>query len=553
MLRPSSALAAALAAALALAACASAPGEPGAPGRVASDGVAGWVPSVLADGDAAFLPDYSYAGYRWGDEPIPTPTAASGATVIRAADHGVEPDDGRDDTAGLRAAVAAADGVEGWAVVELPAGTVELRNLLFVERGRFVLRGAGSGAGGTVLSMPVPMADMDQPPLMERLNAYLIANDKKVKSGEYFTPYSWTGGILWTRAPEGTAPASNASIAGDLSGTRGTHTFTAELPNALRVGETVRLGWFNRDGPDSPVLQHLYGMADGLDGDRLWEKPDEPLVTQEVTVTAIDGATVTVHEPLLHDLRPEWSSALAPETRLEHVGIEGMRIVFPDVPYAGHHLEPGFNAIYLTDLRDGWVRDVTFVNADSGILSDHCANLTLADIRVHGRVGHYGVHIGKVERVLLTDFETTGWMEHPVSFNTGARQSVITRGRIVSPQLDQHRGANHTNLFDDLETAEPTDNLRLFGHGGAGYWGPTHGVANTFWNVRFAIARPDTVTAPLVLDGVKAAGAAHVVGLTANVPVEIDYPGAQVEGTNRPGIAVPSLYRHQLARRRAAR
>ena len=510
----------------------------------------GWTPDVLT---SRALPDYSYAGYRWGDEPIPTP-GASEATIIRATDHGVIADDGRDDTAGLRAAVATASRVDGWAVVQLPRGEVELRNLLFIERGEFVLRGAGSGDGGTVLSVPVPMAEMDQPQVMSDLNEYLIANDKTVKSGEYFTPYSWTGGIVWTRVPEGTEAASNAALAEVTGGRRGAQSFSVTNAASLEVGETVRLGWFSREGANSPVLKHIYGMESGLDGSRLWENPDEPLVTQEVTITGIDGRTVTVHEPLLHDLRPEWSAVLEKETRLEHVGIEGLRFQFPDAPYAGHHLEPGFNAIYLTDLRDGWVRDVAFENADSGILSDRCANLTLTGIEVHGRVGHYGIHLGDVERALLTDFETSGWMEHPVSFNTGARQSVITHGRIVSPQLDQHRGANHTNLYDDLQTVEPREEERVFEHGGAGYWGPTHGVANTFWNVRLIMEDAPESATPLVLDGIKASGegTAFVVGFTSNVPVQIDYPGAVVEGTNRPGLAVPSLYEYQLARRHDA-
>ncbi len=516
----------------------SAAGQPAAPQP------APWMPQRLADGT---LPDYSYAGYGWGEKALPMPSAV----VIRATDHGVVAGDGRDDTEALRRAVAAANAVEGWAVVELPAGEVELRNLLFIERGFFVLRGAGSGEGGTVLSIPVPMRDMDAPPVMRELDAYLRANSKKTPGGDYFTPYSWTGGVVWTRVPERTPLASNAPLAEHARGTRGAHTFTVERAGALRAGDVVRLAWFNREGPNSPLLRHLYGLTTGLDGARLWESPTVPLVTQEVTITAVQGQTVVVHEPLLHDLDPAWSAVLAPETRLENVGIEGLRIVFPDVPYVNHHLEPGYNALYLTDLRHGWVRDVAFVNADSGILSDRCANVTLTGIKVGGRTAHYGVHLGDVERVLLTDFETTVWAHHPVSFNTGARQSVIAHGRVASPQLDQHRGLNHTNLYDDLEVVEPSDSLRVFEHGGAGYWGPTHGVGNTFWNVRLRVEQPEAFRAPVVLGGVADSSRARIVGFQSNVPVEIRYPGATIEGTNTPGLAVPSLYDYQRRRRLA--
>ena len=31
-----------------------------------------WTPAVLADTSSVFLPDYSYAGYRWGEEELDT-------------------------------------------------------------------------------------------------------------------------------------------------------------------------------------------------------------------------------------------------------------------------------------------------------------------------------------------------------------------------------------------------------------------------------------------------------------------------------------------------
>lgn len=35
-----------------------------------------------------------------------------------------------------------------------------------------------------------------------------------------------------------------------------------------------------------------------------------PLTRQEVSVVSVDGDRVTVKEPLLHDLRPEWLPTL---------------------------------------------------------------------------------------------------------------------------------------------------------------------------------------------------------------------------------------------------
>ena len=47
----------------------------------------------------------------------------------------------------------------------------------------------------------------------------------------------------------------------------------------------------------------------------------------------------------------------------------------------------------------------------------------------------------------------------------------------------QHTSSNHQNLFDNIKVKLNEENFNLFKHGGAGYWKPTHGMFNTFWNV----------------------------------------------------------------------
>ncbi len=64
-------------------------------------------------------------------------------------------------------------------------------------------------------------------------------------------------------------------------------------------------------------------------GARHWESPQRALIFQDVTITALDGTTVTIKEPLLHDLRTDWHTALTKTELLAEVGIEGLRIEFP--------------------------------------------------------------------------------------------------------------------------------------------------------------------------------------------------------------------------------
>jgi hypothetical protein len=64
-----------------------------------------WAPAILSDETLAgtYLPDFSYAGYHWGEEPPPHPPPTLDVT-----DFGAAPDDGEDDTAAILKAVDAA-------------------------------------------------------------------------------------------------------------------------------------------------------------------------------------------------------------------------------------------------------------------------------------------------------------------------------------------------------------------------------------------------------------------------------------------------------------
>jgi hypothetical protein len=108
-------------------------------------------------------------------------------------------------------------------------------------------------------------------------------------------------------------------------------------------------------------------------------------------------------------------------------------------------------------------------------------------------------------------------------------------------------------LFDDLAVVEDRGKSNLFDHGGADYWGPTHGAFNTFWNIRIDFVGLADRSATMTLGGIDDAGPARIVGLVANAPLDFKYAGAYVEGTGRVGISVPSLYDHQLRARLVSR
>ena len=525
----------------------------------------GWTPVILTDPAVRaqhYLPDFSYAGYRWGEVPLPRH-----APTLQVTNFGAVPDDGQDDTDALKRAFAAAHAAPGPVVLKFPKGRFILTDILRIGRSDFVLQGSGSGRDGTVIYMPRPLSSLPLPPEQVELGEYLKANDKRQVEKErgidhLFSHYAWSGGFIWVNVPGGRAKRylpkydrPEPLLATATRGRRGEFALEVAEATKLRAGQLVRLNWFNREGENSSLIRHLYDNQPVKVGRRHWESPHTPLITQEATIVGVNGNTVILKQPLLHDLRPEWTPTVTEWKHLSEVGIEDIRFEFAYDEYYAHHLEKGFNAIYLSNLAHSWVRNVALINADSGILTDGAANVTIEDVRVAGRKCHYGVHCGDVYGLLARNLQVTAEVLHSLSYNTGSRASVYTHCTVTrAPALDQHSGANHQNLFDDITIFEDNPERTFIYPGGDDYWAPTHGAFSTFWNIQvnFLFPLPAGQTA-INIQGILNGASSRVVGLTANYPIELKWEfGPYLEGVNRAGIAVPSLYEHQLARRRAA-
>ncbi|MGO1072195.1 glycosyl hydrolase family 28-related protein [Lysobacter sp. CA199] len=514
------------------------------------------------------LPDFSYAGYGFGLAPLPRPAGR----LIDVRDYGAKADDEIDDSKALLKAFAAAHAAAGPVIVQLPPGRLILSEVLRIERGDFVLRGHGPGRGGSELYIPRPLRLVDRGHDLDELRAYLDKYDKRQVEPERnidlrFSEYSWSGGFVWIQKPgtrpaaylpEHDPPSAASRLAWVRSGQRGQRQLRVDSTRQLAVGAVVQLRWFNRDGKNGALLKALYGDTELEIGSHHWTFPDRPLVRQSTRIVAIDGDTVTVADPLLHDAGGALRADLGAWEHLREVGIEDLAIAFPAGTSFGHHLEQGYNAIYLTSVFDGWVRDVRIANSDSGILTGNSASVTIADVTTEGeRAAHYAVHIGNVHNVLVSDLRVLNPVVHPLSINTQASKSVFLRAQVFGePAIDQHAGANHQNLFDQLSLhvrARRDDKgawYPLWNGSGAGYWEPGHGRFNTHWNLRVQVEAGATAEETVRLVGGAEGPDARVVGVAGNRRFQVDYfPRPYLEGVNTT-LAVPSLYQYQLQRRR---
>lgn len=528
------------------------------------------LPKILTSektSDENYLPDYSFAGYHNGEVEIPN----SEGKIVLATDYGVVSNDGLDDSKALMKALEATKEMKGKVVLQLPPGKLILSDILYIERSNFVLRGEGTGKGGTEIYCPRPMMYFKDPEVLGELREYLLQFDKRQREKENhidlpFSQYSWSGGIIWTQVSGERVKSylskydSPQNILADVSsGKRGEHTFKTSNIENLKVGDVVELQLFNKDGENGAIISELYKNEKLKIGSHHWNFPDLPIVRQQVEITKIAGNKITIKTPLTIDVKPEYKARLVEWKHLKEVGIEHFSITFPDAPYVAHHVEQGFNAIFLTRLYNGWVKNVVIKNADSGILTEEIANVTIKDIVTKGdKLAHYTVAMAGVHNVLVSNLKVFNKSVHPLSFNTFSTKNVYHNCEVfVDPILDQHSGANHQNLFDKITVhlnVKENNSYPLFAGGGAGYWKPSHGAYTTFWNINVKVLNKLNVLEPFLLNGMKDGPFARIVGVYGNHNFKIEYePKAYIESINKKVKNLPSLYEYQLNKRLAAK
>jgi hypothetical protein len=303
-----------------------APGAPGDCGRVFGSGpFSAWAEpagvnalrykALNAGGD--HIMDFSYAGYGGGG--VALPRAPVKATLVPS---------GGDDTAQIQAALTIVgslplvDGVRGAVLLAPGQFHLEGEGVLRLSASGVILRGSGSGAGGTEL--------------LARGTPRRILFIEGV-------------GTRVTDAP------SAATIV-DEHLAAGSRTFTVDRPGAFKVGDAVLVG-----RPVTAAWIALLGM-DKLERNgapQTWITPGSVLRGERV-ITEVAGDKVTVDVPLPDSfegqyVKPPGGSVVKYSFpgRIANVGLEGFRAV--GAPRA---LANDFHFVRLSAVEDAWIKDV---------------------------------------------------------------------------------------------------------------------------------------------------------------------------------------------------
>ncbi len=414
------------------------------------------------------LTDWSTAGYRQGRTEPPLPAGP----LFDVTTYGAVANDGANDAVGVQAAIDAAEAAGG-GIVFFPPGQFDFwvppspgyDDILKVSGSHIILRGSGSGTGGTILKQRNTYTDI---PDTSYTRYHLI------RIGTGLNYRSTSRPFIADAAKHATSIVlnSNADIArGDF--------LQLELISSVDEGGN-RL-------PDL-MMDLVAPMTKAMiePGFTNFLKFNPYRFKVEVAGIEDDGQTVHLATPLPRAMTLNFGArariigdSLLQECGVEQLAIEGS---YKDAAYDHHaswEADYGWCGIGFLGVAHGWVRDLRFTWMNNDVIATKSIHCTIESLQSSGR-GHYGVQLIDSTSCLVRDAVFRSERTHVVSVTEGAVANVFTgisNAASSCHYIDFH-GASPSiaNLFEN------STNLRI-GSGGAIQNMPHCGQHNTFWNI----------------------------------------------------------------------
>lgn len=487
------------------------------------------------------LPDFSYAGYRNGNEPVPfIPDVLT-----------IGPVPG-DNTAHIQAAIDSVakrpigpDGFRG--ALRLLPGVYRIFGTVRVNQSGIVLRGAGQGNDSTANTILFALGDTPHQ------RSVIVA-----------------GGGTTSRWKEKDPAVTAQNIVTDTVRT-GERSFTVADASQFSVGDNIII--------HHPCTEAWLAAIDfggshtgepGADSvDVPWKKDSYPIYYNR-NITAKTGNTLTVDVPLFYTLVRSLSQSVIykyARTNLRtRIGIENLRVDIDagDVTSnANGNENHAWNAVELNTVEDAWVRDCTMLHfGHAGVITNTTTRATVERVSALDPVSiitgerryNFNTYTAS-QQVLFRECIATNGRHHYVSNGTTYASGNVfvdctSKGAYASSE--GHRSWSQGFLWDNhTELDGPRSGVKiLLGLYNRGYYGTSHGwaiVNSVAWNC-------DVRTAALIVQRPPTAQN-FAIGCTGEVtgarpPAPFAHPDGFIEGTGKDSLQPRSLYYAQLEDRK---
>lgn len=212
---------------------------------------------------------------------------------------------------------------------------------------------------------------------------------------------------------------------------KGTYSIEVANPEIFSVGEYVCL-YLHDNNPELVAKELLPYNLEKLNSD---DVNGLNIVTEGVQVedyhliTAIDGKKITFKEPIMHEVEAQYNWKLKKYYYYENVGIEDLTFVGHAKADFGHHDDweddGAYKPVNFMRLVNSWIRRVDFQDISEAASIISCANVSAYDINILGNRGHAAIRSQGSSRVFIgkvTDRTTGPLADSPTMVTEGAGQ-----------------------------------------------------------------------------------------------------------------------------------
>ncbi|SJZ46583.1 DUF4955 domain-containing protein [Sediminibacterium ginsengisoli] len=407
-------------------------------------------------GQVPVLPDFSYAGYHWSEKQIPD---VSGRKYFKVTDYGAIPNDAGYDDDAIQKAILAAEANPGGGVVYFPAGKYMIaadtmhEKQIRISKSNIVLKGAGSGPGGT-----------------EIYQHQMRINGRQI----YFKPADVQSKKLTTITKNASRETFSVEVA-DVSG--------------LREGQDIVI----RNRSEAFTRQYFAPLELKPEWTRLFGANGGMQIYEIHTIEKIEGNKVRFKNPLHLDIRmvPDASWDVVTYPHMEECGVEDILFTsnwktYPEefIHHKNEIHDYAWEAIGMEYVKNSWVRNCEFHDWNEGIYIRSGYQVTVQQTNFRGKKGHASVHARTGYGVLIRDCSFNNAQHHGAGTGYSAAGTVVTHCSLGTDQnFDIHSGQPYATLYDDI-TGGVFYNL-----GGPEPGHPHHGRNLVLWNFHHSSAK----------------------------------------------------------------
>lgn len=215
----------------------------------------------------------------------------------------------------------------------------------------------------------------------------------------------------------------NSDVTADAK--KGTYSIEVANPEIFSVGEYVCL--YLHDKNPELVAKELLPYQ--------WESTMTNIAETGVQVedyhmiTAKDGKKITFKEPIMHEVEAKYDWILKKYYYYENVGIEDLTFVGNAKADFGHHDDweddGAYKPLNFMRLVNSWIRRVDFENISEAASIISSANVSVYDVNILGNRGHAAIRSQGSSRVFIgkvTDRTTGPLADSPYTVTEGAGQ-----------------------------------------------------------------------------------------------------------------------------------